>query len=150
MSHSPGLNGTWEIADGTIVMSERDLQRIEVLSKIVESRMTIVAASSVLAVSTRQVRRLLDVFERDGAAAIRHKARGQPSNNRIRDGVRDYVIALVRERYFDFGPSLAAEKRELHGVTVSRETLRKWMSEAGIWLSRKERRRQSDSGSCLT
>lgn len=126
---------------GLIVMSERDLQRIEVLSKIVEGRMTIVAGSSVLAVSTRQVRRLLDVFEKDGAAAIRHKARGQPSNNRIRDGVRDYVLALVRERYFDFGPSLAAEKlRELHGVTVSRETLRKWMSEAGIWLSRKQRK----------
>jgi transposase len=126
---------------GLVVMSERDLQRIEVLSKIVEGRMTIVAASSVLAVSTRQVRRLLDVFERDGAAAIRHKARGQPSNNRIRDGVRDYVVALVRERYFEFGPSLAAEKlQELHGVTVSRETLRKWMSEAGIWLSRKQRK----------
>jgi transposase len=126
---------------GLVVMSERDLQRIEVLSKIVEGRMTIVAASSVLAVSTRQVRRLLDVFERDGAAAIRHKARGRPSNNRIRDGVRDYVLALVRERYFDFGPSLATEKlRELHGVTVSRETLRKWMSDAGIWLSRKQRK----------
>ncbi|WP_137153611.1 ISNCY family transposase [Rhizobium sp. FKL33] len=126
---------------GLIVMSERDLQRIEVLSKIVEGRMTIVAASSVLAISTRQVRRLLDVFERDGAAAIRHKARGRPSNNWIRDGVRDYVIALVRERYFDFGPSLASEKlQDLHGVTVSRETLRKWMSEAGIWLSRKQRK----------
>ncbi|WP_425523734.1 hypothetical protein [Rhizobium setariae] len=48
---------------GLIVMSERDLQRIEVLSKIVEGRMTIVAASSVLAASTRQIRRLLDVFE---------------------------------------------------------------------------------------
>jgi hypothetical protein len=126
---------------GLIVMSERDLQRIEVLSKIVEGRMTIVAASSVLAISSRQVRRLLDVFERDGAAAIRHKALGRPSNNRIRDGVRDYVLALVRERYFDFGPTLAAEKlQELHGVTVSRETLRKWMREAGIWLSRKQRK----------
>jgi hypothetical protein len=29
---------------------------------------------------------------------------------------------------------------EDHGLKVSRETLRKWMQDAGIWLSRKQRR----------
>ena len=125
---------------GLIAMSERDLQRIEVLSKVVDGRMTMVAAAHVLALSTRQVRRLLERLRR-GAAAIRHKARGRPSNNRIRDGVRDYAVALVRERYADFGPTLAAEKlAERHGLRVSRETLRQWMAEAGLWLSRKQRR----------
>ncbi|MGH0366831.1 ISNCY family transposase, partial [Sinorhizobium meliloti] len=77
----------------------------------------------------------------DGAASIRHKAIGRPSNNRISDGVRDYAVTLVRERYADFGPTLAAEKlAERDGLRVSRETLRKWMSEAGLWLSRKQRR----------
>ena len=38
---------------GLIAMSERDLQRIEVLSKVVERRMTIVAAAHVLALSPR-------------------------------------------------------------------------------------------------
>jgi hypothetical protein len=47
----------------------------------------------------------------------------------------------VRERYADFGPTLAAEKlAEQDGLTVSRETLRNWMSGAGLWLSRKQRR----------
>ena len=68
---------------GLIAMSERDLQRIEVLSKVVARRMTIVAAAHVLVLSPRQVRRLLERLQTDGAAAIRHKARGQPSNNRI-------------------------------------------------------------------
>ncbi|PDT82092.1 ISNCY family transposase [Sinorhizobium sp. BJ1] len=126
---------------GLIAMSERDLQRIEVLSKVVDGRTTIVSAANILALSTRQVRRLLDVFEQHGAVAIRHKARGRPSNNRICDGVRDYAVAIVRERYADFGPTLAAEKlAEEHGLMVSRETLRKWMTEAGVWLSRQQRR----------
>lgn len=87
------------------------------------------------------MRRLLDVFEDVGAAAIRHKSRDRPSNNRISNGVRDYVLAIVRERYLDFGPTLASEKlAENHSVAISRETLRKWMTEAGIWLSRKQRR----------
>ncbi|MDH6232174.1 transposase [Mesorhizobium soli] len=126
---------------GLIAMSERDLQRIEVLSRVVDDRMTIVSAAHVLGLSTRQVRRLLERIRTDGAASIRHRAIDRPSNNRISDGVRDYAVAIVRERYTDFGPTLAAEKlAERDGLTVSRETLRKWMAEAGLWLSRKQRR----------
>ncbi|MHA4731083.1 ISNCY family transposase [Ensifer adhaerens] len=126
---------------GLIAMSERDLQRIEVLSKVIAGRMTLASAARVLELSTRQVRRLLERINTGGAASIRHKAIGRPSNNRISDGVRDYAVTLVRERYADFGPTLAAEKlAERDGLTVSRETLRQWMSDDGLWLSRKQRR----------
>lgn len=126
---------------GLIAMSERDLQRIEILSKVLAGRMTLVSAAHVLDLSTRQIRRLLERMRTDGAASIRHKAIGRPSNNRISDGVRDYAVALIRERYADFGPTLAAEKlAERDGLRVSRETLRSWMCEAGLWLSRQQRR----------
>ncbi len=123
---------------GLIAMSERDLQRIEVLSKVVDGRMPLVSAAHVLDLSERQVRRLLERMCTDGAASIRHKAIGRPSNNRISDGVRDYAMTLVRERYADFGPTLATEKlTERDGLRVSRETVRQWMADAGLWLSRK-------------
>jgi transposase len=122
-------------------MSERELQRIEVLSKAIERRMTTVTAAHVLGLTRRQVQRLLKSFQADGASGLGHKARGRRSNRQIVDGVRDFTLSLIREHYLDFGPTLAAEKlAEDHGVTVSRETLRKWMAEAGIWLSRKQRR----------
>ncbi|WP_312951373.1 ISNCY family transposase [Agrobacterium sp.] len=127
---------------GLITMSERDLRRIEVLSKVIAGRMTMVSAAHVLALSERQVRRLLDRIRTGGAASIRHKAIGRPSNNRINDGIRDYAVALVRESYADFGPTLATEKlAERDGLQVSRETVRHWMVDAGLWLSRKQRRR---------
>ncbi|MGO4569877.1 ISNCY family transposase [Rhizobium sp. 2YAF20] len=126
---------------GLIAMSERDLQRIAVLSKVVDGRMTMVSAAHVLDLSERQVRRLLERIRTGGAASIRHKAIGRPSNNRISDGVRDYAVTLVCERYADFGPTLATEKlAERDGLHVSRETLRSWMVDAGLWLSRKQRR----------
>src|SRR6478736_6313385 len=126
---------------GLILMSERELQRIEVLSKVLERRMTVVSAAHVLDMTTRQVQRLLKVFRAEGAAALRHKARGRPSNHRYVAGVGELAVRLVREQYLDFGPTLAAEKLAAnHGLIVSRETLRKWMAEAGIWLSRKQRR----------
>lgn len=127
---------------GLIAMSERDLQRIEILSKVVAGRMTMVSAAHVLALSERQVRRLLERMRTEGAASVRHKAIGRPSNNRISDGIRDYAVTLVRERYADFGPTLASEKlAERDGLRVSRETVRRWMVDAGLWLSRQQRRR---------
>jgi len=84
---------------------------------------------------------LLKTFRTDGAAAIRHKARGRRSNNHLDPGVRDFAITTVKEQYSDFGPTFAAEMlAEHHDLEVSRETLRKWMQDAGIWLSRKKRR----------
>lgn len=103
--------------------------------------MTAANAATLLGLSRRQVQRLRRLIETEGAAAIRHRARGRVSNNRIDPGVRDYAVALVRERYADFGPTLAAEKlTEQHDLKVSRETLRKWMQTKGIWLSRRQRR----------
>ncbi|WP_157224481.1 helix-turn-helix domain-containing protein, partial [Rhizobium mesoamericanum] len=58
---------------GLIAMSERDVQRIEILSKVIAGRMTLVSAARVLDLSTRQVRRLLERIKTDGAASIRHK-----------------------------------------------------------------------------
>jgi|GEM_PF-4027006 len=93
-----------------------------------------------LALSERQVRRLLDRIQTGGAASIRHKAIGRPSNNRINGGIRDYAVALVRESYADFGPTLATEKlAERDGLQASRETVRNWMvraSSGGRFTSR--------------
>jgi hypothetical protein len=121
-------------------MSERELHRIEILSEVVEGRRTLASAAIVLSLSVRQVQRIVRTFCLEGAPALRHQSRGRRSNNRINDGVRDLALQLMRERYADFGPTLAAEKLAEHGFSVSRETLRKWMADAGIWLSRKQRR----------
>ena len=122
-------------------MSRHELHRIEVLSEVLARRRSEVSAATVLGLSTRQTRRLLAAYRDGGGGAMIHKARGRPSNNRPVAGIREYVIELVRSRYADFGPSLAAEiLLTKDGVKVSRETLRKWMIEDGLWLSRKQRR----------
>jgi hypothetical protein len=49
-------------------------------------------------------------------------------------------MAIVRAHYADFGPTLAAEKlADKHACLVSREILRKWMIEDGLWRDRKHR-----------
>src|SRR3981189_1385364 len=93
-------------------------------------------------ITLRQTQRLLKRYRGGGASAIANRRRGRPSNNRLPDVVRDHAIALVREYYADFGPTLAAEKLvERPDLRVSRETLRGWMRQAGLWLPRAERKR---------
>src|SRR5260370_10654770 len=126
---------------GWVLMSERDVQRIEVLTEVLSGRRTVASAAIVLAVSVRQVHRLLIRFREDGGGALIHKGRGQASNHRLTTGVREYALELVRTRYADFGPTLAVEVLlDKHGLKVGRETLRTWMVEDGQWLSRKQRR----------
>ncbi|WP_442504561.1 ISNCY family transposase [Marinivivus vitaminiproducens] len=126
---------------GWITMSERELQRVQVLTEVVHGRRSTVSAAHVLALSVRHTRRLLCAYREGGSVALAHKARGRPSNHRIAECVREQALALVHARYADFGPTLAAEMlAQAHGLTVSRETLRHWMIGAGLWLSRRQRR----------
>jgi transposase len=122
-------------------MSGSELQRVEVLAEVLAKRRTEVSAAAILGLSTRQTRRLVRAYRDGGGGALINKARGRTSNNQLLVGVREYVIELVRTRYADFGPTLAAEVLlEKDGVKISRETLRKWMIADGLWLSRRQRR----------
>jgi Homeodomain-like domain len=125
-----------------VLMSKRELNRIDILARLESGCLTPGAAAALLQVSERQVYRLRRRFQGGGPAGIADRRRGRPSNNRLPDALRDQAIALVREHYADFGPTLAAEKLEdRHDLRVSRETLRSWMIQAGVWRPRAERKR---------
>src|SRR6056297_3459399 len=127
---------------GWVMMSERELNRVEVLAQVDDGRLSVDNAANMLSLTGRQIFRLLKRYRQDGASAIRHKSRGRAPNNQFHKAKRDYALGLIKEQYSDFGPTLAAEMlAERHGFKVSRETVRKWMIEDGIWLSRKQRRR---------
>ncbi len=122
-------------------MSKQELRRVEVLTEVLAGRRTTESAAGVLGVSLRQAQRLTARYKDGGGGALIHKSRGKPASNKLGSGVRELVLELVRQNYRDFGPTLAAEMLlERHGIEVSRETLRKWLVEAEIWLSRKQRR----------
>ena len=123
------------------IMSDKELARLEVLRDLTSGRLTVSTAAELLGLERRQVQRLVKAYQDQGATALISKKRGRASNRRKPEDVRSEVIAIIRERYADFGPTLAAEKlREVHGITIGRETLRLWMLEAGLWADRQKRR----------
>jgi transposase len=126
---------------GWVLMSERDVQRIEILTEVLSGTRTVSSAAIVLAISIRQVGRLLTRFRDNGGGALVHRGRGQASNHRADPDLRKRVLELIRTKYADFGPTLAIEVLlDKHDIRIGRETLRTWMVDDGLWLSRKQRR----------
>ena len=80
-------------------MSAKEVDRLEVIRRVLERRLKRVKAAQVLGVTTRQVRRLCDAYEREGAAALVSKRRGQPSNHRLSEDIQRRAVALVRQRF---------------------------------------------------
>ena len=123
-----------------VSMSQQEFGRLDVLLRVRSGRLRVADACQLLDLQRRQVFRLLRGLKQDGATSVLSKRRGKPSNNRLPDEVRILALSLVRERYPDFGPTLALEKlAALHGLCVSRETLRGWMIADGLWIDRRHR-----------
>ncbi len=123
------------------IMSDKELARFEVLRDLDHQRLTARAAADILDLSRRQTLRLLKVYRTSGVNGLVSKQRGRRSNMRKPEDVRAEALAIIRELYADFGPTLAAEKlRELHDICLGRETVRLWMAEEGLWATRKKRR----------
>ena len=123
-----------------VTMSKKELGRLEALVTLEAGRMTAARAASLIGVGERQVFRLLKTYRALGPAGLASRRRGRPSNRRYPEPVREAALATIRERYADFGPTLAAEKlAEIHDLRLGRETVRRWMAAAGLWVPRKER-----------
>ena len=69
-----------------------------------------------------------------GDGGVVHRLRGRPSNRKLGAALEQKMLARVRQRYADFGPTLGAEHLAQEGLPVSRETLRKWMILAALWI----------------
>jgi hypothetical protein len=125
------------------LMSDGELTRLAALRDLDQKRLTPETAAQLLGLERRQVFRLLKAYRTEGATGLISKRRGRRSNRRKPDALRRAVLAMIGEWYWDFGPTLVAEKlREVHGITLGRETVRLWMIEAGLWVDRKQRRKR--------
>ncbi|MDR2189614.1 MAG: ISNCY family transposase [Azonexus sp.] len=123
-------------------MSEKEVNRLEVLRQVMDGVISQVVAARRLGLSERHVRRLRRGYEREGVSGLVSKRRGRPSNHRIAEEKKGAVLARLRERYWDFGPTLAVEYLRGEGLGVSKETLRRWLLEAGLWQASKGRRQR--------
>src|SRR5450432_1039430 len=122
-----------------IALNQRERDRLRVLNEIRRKHITQREAAQRLKIGDRHIRRLLVAVEQRGDRALIHGLRGRASNRKLTPRWELKIMNRVRQRYADFGPTLAAEHLAQEGLSVSRETLRKWMVQAGLWRPRAQR-----------
>jgi hypothetical protein len=123
-----------------ITMSRTEIDRMSVLQDLAAGRLKVTEAATLMGLGGRQVFRLAKAYAERGPGALVSRKRGRPSNRCYPSALRAAAIGIIRERYSDFGPTLAAEKlAELHGIHLARETVRQWMIAAGLWKDRRTR-----------
>ena len=93
-----------------VSMSKQEFSRLEVLLQVQSGRFRVADACELIGLQRRQVFRLLRGLKQDGATSLLSKRRGKPSNHQLPAEVRTLALSIVRERYADFGPTLAAEE----------------------------------------
>ena len=123
-----------------IELSQRERDRLKVLHEVKQEHLTQREAAGRLELSDRQVRRLLVRVRAEGDGGVVHRLRGRPSNRQLPATVQRRALRLLQQKpYAGFRPTLAAEHLARAGIAVSRETLRGWMTAAGLWRPRRQR-----------
>ena len=108
-------------------------QRIALLALVDRGQLTAVAAAAQLALSERQVRRLLAKYRHGGASAIQHGNRGRQPAHTISAEVRQRVVALAVSSERGYTPDqLSRALAEREGLRVSRSSVRRILLAAGL------------------
>jgi len=121
-------------------MSKKELSRYGIMEKTEVKRMSQREGASLLGISERHYRRLLKRYREKGIEGLISKKRGKPSNRRCPEKVKQKTLELLKGKYKDFGPTFASQKLEKEEqIKLSRETLRLWMIEEGLWKGKKQK-----------
>ena len=123
-----------------LTMSNREIDKLKVLQKVFDKKLTWNEAGNQLSLSWRQIGRLCAKVREDGNKGIIHGLRGQSSNHCLKAGLMEKALKIVKEDYGDFKPTFANEKLlEIHGLKVSTSALRLAMIEDGFYRPKKQK-----------
>ncbi|MCK5190900.1 MAG: helix-turn-helix domain containing protein, partial [Methylococcales bacterium] len=121
-------------------MSYQEIDRVGVVELVESKKLSQIEGSKQLNISSRQMRRLQQLYRKEGVSGLLSKRRGKPSNNQLTEAINSEIISLVREKYSDFGPTLAHEKLvELHNIKLSIESLRQIMIADELWIPKQRK-----------
>ncbi len=122
-------------------LTQREQEKLDIINDTLSGKITKTQAALMLGISPRQIKRLKSSVRKEGSLAVIHKLKGRQSNHHIEETIKEKALIVINKKYADFKPTFATEKlEERHGIHISRETARRWMTKEGLWKPRKQRK----------
>jgi transposase len=123
-----------------LTLTTREQNRLQTLNGVLEKHWPMREAAKIMGVSERQGWRILAAYRKEGAAALAHGNRGRAPANATPLAICQRVISITRERYSGVNHTHLGELlAEREGITISRSTLRRLLTRAGIPSPRRGR-----------
>jgi hypothetical protein len=91
-------------------MTEKELNKHSIIKDLINKKINGTDASKLLGVTVRQIKRLKAIVLKHGAKGLAHKNRGRKSNRKLDPDILEKIKVLLKEEYYDFGPTFATEK----------------------------------------
>ena len=123
-----------------LTLTTREQNRLQTLNGVLERYWPMREAAKVMGVSERHGWRILAAYRKEGAAALAHGNRGRTPANVTPPAIREQVVILAKGRYSGVNHTHLAELlAEREEITISRSTLRRVLTEAGLSSPRRGR-----------
>jgi transposase len=123
-----------------LTLTAKEQNRLQSLNGVLEKHWPMQEAAKVMGVSERHGWRILAAYRKEGAAALAHGNRGRTPANITPQAIREWVISLAKGRYSGVNHTHLSELlAEREGISISRSTLRRILTEAGLSSPRKGR-----------
>ncbi len=134
------LNHSRQLEEIAVPIKLKELERLDVVQAVDRGELQVWLAADRLGLSSRQINRLVNRFHSQGPVGLISKHRCHQGNRRLPQHVLQLALEIITEKYADFGPTLACEKlREIHNIDLAKETVRRLMTNANLWITRKKR-----------
>lgn len=126
-----------------ITMTAKEIDRHGIITRLLKKEINGTQAASLLHLSIRQTKRLKAKVKEKGAIGLAHASRGKIGHHRLGEKEKKKMIGLLHKHYYDFGPTLAAEKlRENHALDHDQKTIRSIMIEEKLWQPKTKKKAQ--------
>lgn len=127
--------------DKGVYMNKNEQVTYRILEDYRAGKISRKEASLILGVSEKTIQRKTKKIRTQGMAGVKHGNLGNSPVNKHPDSLKQEILRLVRERYYDFNLFHAREMIiENHGLEVSYGTFYSWCITAGVGRVRKRRR----------
>ena len=126
-----------------VTLNQQEQARIQVLNSVLEYHLPVAQAAEIMGVSERHTKRLLAAYRKDGAAALAHGNRGRWPHNAVPEAAAAAVVRLASNGYSGANHTHFTELlREREGIDLSRPTVRRILTKAGLGSPRSRRSQQ--------
>ena len=123
-----------------LTLNSIEQTRLHVLNSVLEHQLPVAQAAELLGVSERHAWRILAAYRREGAAALAHGNRGRRPRNTVSDDEANAVVQLASTTYAGANHTHLTELlREREGIDLSRQTVHRILTQAGISSPRHRR-----------